>query len=491
MKIDLSQYEPVIGLEIHIQLKTSSKLFCRCSTVSSIDSDTPANTQICPICTGQPGTLPQAINKNAVTLALRLAKALESETFDESLFDRKNYFYPDLPKGYQLSQFFQPIALGGRLRILADGEFKDIAIRRLHIEEDAGKTKSVGKSMLVDMNRCGTPLVELVTEPVIHSAEEAIAVLEEIRRIVRYLGVSHGNMEQGNLRCDINISSRKANTSSFNTRVEVKNVNSFEKVGKVIERLFRSLSMKLATDKPIDQVTLGFTDNEEFVLLRSVKEDATGYRYFAEPDLLSIQLTEDIHCEAEKALTKLPIPQLESWVENYDISVTRDLLSLLETREYVEFVDKAIKLQTHYDANDTFRFIQNEIAPLWESSESISSFPLKVEHLVRLMEREYNQELSRTMTRDLLTQIIENPDQDGLELINSYESLTNDQDVILSIIKEAIENDNEVVESYCSGNTKAANKLIGSVMRALQGQADAKQVKTLIESYLQSICNNS
>ena len=297
------QYEPIIGMEVHIELATNSKMFCGCSAhFFGLEP----NTNVCPVCLGMPGTLP-VINKKAIEYTIMTGLALNCEIQLHNVFARKNYFYPDLPKGYQISQYELPLCLNGTVDVEPEGgEPKRIRVRRAHLEEDTGKLTHVNAHSLVDLNRAGVPLLEVVTEADINSAEEAYAYVTKLRQLVRYLGVSSGDMEKGAMRCEVNLSLTDPETGEWGTKVEVKNLNSFRSVRNAIEYEIERQTRVLNEGGVIEQVTMGWDENRQITVLQRTKEGDTGYRYFPEPDLPPLHLEQSWVDGIKSALPELP-----------------------------------------------------------------------------------------------------------------------------------------------------------------------------------------
>jgi aspartyl-tRNA(Asn)/glutamyl-tRNA(Gln) amidotransferase subunit B len=486
-------YEPVVGLEVHIQLKTQSKLFCRCSTQAAYDLDTPANTHICPVCTGQPGALPQPINRQAVVLATRLALALGAELQDRSLIDRKNYFYPDLPKGYQISQFFKPIASGGALDIWVHGQRKRIEMDHLHIEEDAGKTERLqreGKAIeLLDMNRCGVPLVELVTQPVMHSGAEAAAFLTEMRRLLRYLAISNADMEKGNLRCDVNVSVRPHGTDQMNTRMEIKNRNSIEDVRFVVDAMAEQQWAMHQRGEVVEQATWGYdpTRAQPFYKLRT-KEDGSGYRYFREPDQRSLHLDEPLRAEAAAGLVELPAQRRQRYLAEYHLEDTHDLEALLDDRTMADYLDAMTRHLPAANAPDAYNLLRNDIQQFVKTSGAgdYSTIRLRPAHAVELIRRRLAGEINYNILRQALKQIFESATP--IEAIFAQLPKQEAGATLTPYIERAIAEDkSNAVATYRSGKEKAIEKLVGDIMRAGKGEGkvfDAADVRQQLKEFI-------
>src|SRR3990170_2755229 len=315
----MTDYEAVIGLETHIQLNTATKIFCACKADSWFD---PPNTNICPVCTGMPGVLP-VLNKAAVEKGVVLASAMHAELRPLSFFDRKNYFYPDLPKGYQISQYDQSLAFGGYLDLpvpAINGHpayIRKVTIHKLHLEEDAGKTKNAGTERLIDFNRCGVPLVEMVTGPDLRSADEAAQYLIRLRQLLRWLGISEADMEKGHLRADANVSIREVGSTALNTKTEIKNVNSIDSLREAIKAEIERQTRAVDSGQPIEPWTLGWDEKTGKLSMMRSKETEADYRYFREPDLLPIVLDEEWRAAIGSSLPELPLARRTRFMQQY------------------------------------------------------------------------------------------------------------------------------------------------------------------------------
>ncbi|HET7151539.1 MAG TPA: Asp-tRNA(Asn)/Glu-tRNA(Gln) amidotransferase subunit GatB, partial [Candidatus Acidoferrum sp.] len=380
----LAKYEPVIGLEVHVQLLTKTKIFCGCST----HFGDPPNTNVCPVCLGLPGTLP-VLNRRAVEMAMRASLALNCTVQVRSRFARKNYFYPDLPKGYQISQYELPLATGGWLDIEVVGQRKRIGITRLHLEEDAAKNLHEGFSQsttkaYIDYNRCGTPLVEIVSEPDIRSSEEAHAYLTALRQIMLYTGVSDVNMEEGSLRCDANVSVRLRGSSEFGTKVEVKNLNSFRFLQKALEyEIERHISVLESGGRLVQETRLWNQAEGHTVSMRS-KERAHDYRYFPEPDLLPVHVSEAWCEEVRRSLPELPEAKRARFVSSYGIT-SYDAEVLTATKNLADYFESVVKAGAPGKA--AANWMQTELLRrLNDSSKEIGASPVSPAALAELVQ---------------------------------------------------------------------------------------------------------
>lgn len=473
-------FESVIGLEIHVQVNTKSKLFCGCSTVSAFKQDIPPNSRICPICTGHPGVLPRPINRRAVELAVRLATALSSRVNLRSDFDRKNYFYADLPKGYQITQHGTPIAENGVVDYIYEGSERRINIHHLHLEEDPGRSKIDGGVWLVDMNRCGIPLIEIVTEPELRSAGEAAAFLTEFQRIVRYLGVSEANMELGNLRCDANVSLRPSSDSPLGTKTEIKNLNSIRFLEDAVNWEISRQSRVLNSDGKINQITISWDDRAGHGNVSREKESEADYRYFREPNLIPVDLSPVLIEEASKDIPELPAGRLGRFIDEYGIK-PQEATSLIEDRAIADYFEsvatqcRSKKRAADWMRNHVLRILND---PDIEFTE-IDTFPVSKDFLVELLGMLEAGEITDAIAKQVFDRMIETG-KSPVHIISSEGLKAPEEDDLIAKVDQALADDPETIRSYKAGNDKVLNRLIGVVMKMTQGKADAQKVRTLL-----------
>ncbi len=472
------EYEAVIGLEIHVQMDTKTKMFCSCP----VEFGAEPNTNVCPVCLGMPGSLPVA-NKRAVEFAVRASLALNCEVHTESIFARKNYFYPDLPKGYQISQYEKPLATNGWVEIeLPSGEKKKIRIRRLHIEEDAGKNIHEGSKSYVDLNRAGTPLMEIVTEPDIRSAEEARIFLETLRNIMRYTGVSKADMEKGQLRCDINVSVRPKGSDKLGTRTEIKNVNSFRFVQKAIEYEVERQIKTIQEGGEIVQETRTFDPATGKTFPMRSKEEAEDYRYFPDPDLLPLILEKEWIEEIKKSMPELPHQRLERLLSQYGISEYEAKI-FVQHKELGDFFEEAVrkfnepKMIANWLLNDLLGLLNEKQIPLEESPVS----PEKLAELVKLIkENVISTKIGKEVIKEMVetgksaSQIVE---EKGLKQIT-------DEGEIRRIVEEVLSRFPSEVERFRQGEEKLLGFFVGQVMRETKGKANPKLVNQILREVL-------
>ena len=473
------KYEVVIGLEVHAQLKTKSKIFAPDSTEFGNEQ----NSQISAITLGMPGVLP-VLNKECVNMGIKLGLALNCDIPERCKFDRKQYFYPDLPKGYQISQYDEPICVNGYLDING----KRIGITRAHLEEDAGKLVHVGAAgiagstySLVDLNRAGTPLLEIVSEPDMRSSEEAKNYMEELRNIVRYIGVCDGNLEEGSMRCDANISIMPKGSKEFGTRAEIKNVNSFKALQRAIEyEIDRQIELVEDGEEVIQETRL-WDDNEGVTKSMRGKEDAHDYRYFPEPDLMPLSISREWVEDVRKALPELPNQKRERYMSlglsEYDASV------IVEQMESALFFDKVLELGA--DAKNAVNFMMGPIAAyLKEEHIEINDTKLTPENLNELL----GLIAKNTISNNTGKQIIIDMMKDGTSASKIVEekglSQITDVNAIRKIVEEIVANNQPQVEQYKSGKTNIFGFFVGQAMKATKGKANPQTVNEILKELL-------
>ena len=477
---NFDKYEAVIGLEIHAQLSTESKLFCGDATSFGADP----NTHVSPITLGHPGTLPKT-NTKAVEYAIKMGLACDCEIAANNYFARKNYFYPDLPKGYQISQHTTPICIGGKVTIKTDEGEKSIQLNRIHLEEDAGKSiHDISPThTLIDLNRAGTPLIEIVTEPCIHSAQDAFLYVTEVRKLVRWLGVCDGNMEEGSLRCDANVSVRLKGDNTLGTKVEVKNLNSIRNIKKAIEFEIERLINLKETGGTIIQQTRSFDANNDTTFSIRDKEDANDYRYFPDPDLAPFHLTPAYINSIRQHLPVLPAALKKELKLNYELS-DYDIEQLCENKEEANFFLLWTKQTKHYKA--VANWIIGPIrAYLNESQKTITSLGELIPYIVELIDLVENNQLNFSVASNkIFKAIIENP-QSPLQFATSNNLLqTNSLAEIHNWISEVLKTNPEKVAEYKKGKKGLIGLFVGEVKKISKGKADPKVTTQLLEQEL-------
>ena len=469
------KYEVVIGLEVHAQLKTKSKIFAPDSTEFGNEQ----NSQISPITLGMPGVLP-VLNKECVNMGIKLGLALNCDIPERCKFDRKQYFYPDLPKGYQISQYDEPICVNGYLDING----KRIGITRAHLEEDAGKLVHVGAAgiagstySLVDLNRAGTPLLEIVSEPDMRSSEEAKNYMEELRNIVRYIGVCDGNLEEGSMRCDANISIMPKGSKEFGTRAEIKNVNSFRALQRAIEyEIDRQIELVEDGEEVVQETRL-WDDNAGETRSMRGKEDAHDYRYFPEPDLMPLSISREWVEEVRKTLPELPSQKRQRYMDlglsEYDASV------IVEQMQSALFFDKVLELGGN--AKIAVNFMMGEIAAyLKENHIEITDTKLTPENLAELIGLIEKGTISNNIGKQILIDMLQTGEKASAIVEKKGLSQITDVDAIRKMVEEVVANNPNQVEQYKSGKTNILGFFVGQIMKATKGRANPKTVNEIL-----------
>jgi len=480
----LQKYEPVIGLEIHAELMTQSKMFCSCRVVDSVEAA--PNTAVCPVCLGMPGMLP-VLNHRAVDFAMLVALALNCKIQPHNIFARKNYFYPDLPKGYQISQYELPIGLNGYLDIvLADGTTKRIGIRRVHMEEDTGKLTHQSDGSLVDYNRSGVPLLEIVSEPDIRSGEEARAYAMRIRQILRYLGVNTGDMEKGVLRIEPNISIRPRGSETFGRRVELKNLNSFRALADGTDFELDRQAAILDSGGRVIQETRGWHDTRRETFSQRAKEEAEDYRYFTEPDLPPLYIDTGWIESARAALPELPQVKETRYEAALGLSAY-EAAALAEDRGVAEWFDAAVtaagkevspKTLTNWILNDLFRLMN-------ERGRSIDGIPVAPTALVTLVSQVERGAINQTTAREVLAEMMDSG-RDPATIIETRGLAQISDEAALANVVDAVVNANSgPVANYLDGKESLLGWFVGQVMRETKGRANPTVVNGLLRARLE------
>ncbi|MDD3031599.1 MAG: Asp-tRNA(Asn)/Glu-tRNA(Gln) amidotransferase subunit GatB [Atribacterota bacterium] len=484
------QDDIVIGLEIHVQLLTQTKLFCHCST-DYIDRE--PNTNTCPVCLGLPGCLP-VLNKKAVELAVRTAIALNCHINTTNIFHRKNYFYPDLPKAYQISQYDLPLAGEGYLEILTGNQNEKVRIRinRAHMEEDAGKLVHIEENgritgSLVDYNRSCIPLLEIVTEPDIHSSDEAIIFLQNLRSIVQYLGVCDGNLERGSMRCDANISIRDSKTHQLGTKTEVKNMNSFRAIKKALDyEIIRQRKMIEDGEKILQETRRWDEANNKTISMRT-KEEAHDYRYFPEPDLLPLTIESSWIKEIEDNLPELPADRKKRFVKDFGLS-EYNADRLVEVKSLGDYFEEAVGHYKNYEKLTNW-ILSELLGYLSEDSIDISSSPVSAERLTELLVLIDRNIISGKIAKTIFEKMYKTG-QRAEELVQeSGLTQISDKSEIDTVIEKVISQNYQSVQDYHSGKEKALNYLVGQVMRYTKGRAQPDLVLDLLKEKVNKLSN--
>src|SRR3989344_4238089 len=478
----MSDYKLTIGLEVHAELKTESKMFCGCANLPASDTALP-NANICPICMGHPGTLP-VINKEAVRKILLIGTAIGANIADFTEFDRKNYFYPDIPKGYQITQYKYPLVSGGAI----DG----VAFTRIHLEEDTARSAHESSPKLhlgeeyslVDFNRAGVPLMELVTEPVMHTAEEAVHFAKELQLLLQYLGVSDANMEKGEMRVEANVSVSK--TDTFGTKVEVKNINSFRAVGKAIEFEFKRQTSLLDKEEKVVQETRGWDENKEITFSQRLKESAHDYRYFPDPDLPKLfisDIPEFSQNELKKSIVELPWEKRVRYLKNFGIK-SEDVEVYVTQKGVGEFFEEVVskltaigspasKLASNYIASDLIG-LSKAVGADFTLGKGTS------DRLSKLMEMLSKGELSSRGAKDILKVMFENGGEpDNISKEKGLSQKSNPEE-LRAMLQKIIENNPNVVLEYRKGKESVLQFFVGQVMKETKGSANPEVLKQLL-----------
>ena len=472
------EFEPVIGLEVHAQLETESKIFSTASTSFGAEP----NSQVTPVCLGMPGVLP-VLNKKALELAVKAALTLNCTIHERSRFARKNYFYPDLPKGYQISQYEEPYSSGGWLDIPSGEAVKRIRLTRIHMEEDAGKLvhDNTGSGSLVDLNRAGEPLIEIVSEPDISDADEAVAYLKKLRSILRYIGVCDGNMEEGSLRCDANVSIRPKGSEKLGTKVEIKNVNSFKFIQRAIEYEIKRQEAVIESGGEIVQETRLYDADKGVTFSMRTKEEAHDYRYFPDPDLLPVEIsTKDIET-LKASLPELPDARRDRFEKDYGLP-EYDAGVLTSSREIADYFEEAL---SHYKNPKTLgNWIMTEVLRELRDEDDISAFPVTADKLAGLLNLIEDGTISGKIAKDVFAEMVsggstakEIVEKKGIKQIS-------DKGELEGLIAGILEKHPDEISRYKGGDEKLIGFFVGQVMKATQGKANPKLVNEILRTEL-------
>lgn len=479
------KYNPIIGMEVHVELSTKSKMFCGCN--ADFFGVAP-NTHVCPICLGMPGTLP-VINRQAVANTIMTGLALNCNIQLHSVFARKNYFYPDLPKGYQISQYELPLCLDGYVDIEPEGSDtpKRVRIRRAHLEEDTGKLTHINGYSLIDLNRAGVPLLEIVTEADIYSADEAYAYVSKLRQLVRYLGVSSGDMEKGAMRCEVNLSLADPVTGKWGTKVEIKNLNSFRSVRNAIAYEIERQAKVLDNEGVIEQVTMGWDENRGVTVLQRVKEGDTGYRYFPEPDLPPLNLEPAWIEQLKAGLPELPETKIARYIRDAGLA-RKEAQVLAEDRTVAEYFD-AIVAAAGNDPEVTPKLISNWISGelfrlLSETGGDIAGLKIKPEHLVSLIQLVNANTINQPAAKRIFGMMFETGRSPG-ELVEELGlQQISDEETLVAIARQVLQENPGPVEQFKAGKETVIKFLVGQMMRASRGKANPQLAEKILREQL-------
>jgi aspartyl-tRNA(Asn)/glutamyl-tRNA(Gln) amidotransferase subunit B len=467
-------YEPVIGLEIHAELQTHSKMFCSCRVVDSTQVE--PNLAVCPVCAGMPGTLPYA-NQRAVEYGVKVALALGCEINLKSIFARKNYFYPDLPKGYQISQYEEPLARSGKLNILTSDGFREIRVQRVHLEEDTGKLTHVEGASLVDLNRAGIPLLEIVSEPDIRSAVEARAYAETLRSILKYLGVNSGDMQKGVMRIEPNVSIRPAGTNEIGTRTEIKNLNSFRALERGIAYEVQRQIKILEQGGLVQQVTVGWDEDRQVTFTQRVKEGEEDYRYFPEPDLPPLVIDRDWVEEIRASLPELPMAKFGRFQERYKLNAY-DAGILVAEGDIANYFETVVAYESDIPPKMVANWVTGELfGRINESGGDFTDLKVSPEALGELLKLIMDGVINNTTGKSILAAMFESG-KSAAEILEARGlRQISDRDHIAEIVGAIIQENPDQVAAFLGGKEGLLNWLFGQVMRAAKGVANPQVVR--------------
>jgi aspartyl-tRNA(Asn)/glutamyl-tRNA(Gln) amidotransferase subunit B len=487
----MKEYEAVIGMEVHVESKTKSKMFCAC--VNGLGLEDKPNIHICPICTGHPGTLPVP-NREALVKLARFGQALNCQISDYTWFERKSYFYPDLPKGYQITQYERPLCYDGEIEIMTSQGVKHIRITRIHMEEDTGKLSHINGKTVVDYNRAGLPLMELVTEPDIRNAEEAKVFCEELQLILRYLDISDGDMDKGQMRCEVNISLREKGTEAFGTKVEIKNLNSFRVVEQAIAYEIIRQSEVLNQGGEVVQETRGWDDAKAITFSQRKKENANDYRYFVEPDIPPFE-TSAIVADAASIKAELPIAKRQRFTTQYNLQA-QQIEILVRNKALADYFEQAIseleawiksenKQLAEADHSKLIKLSANYlltelIKHYSEKGFNFKNSPITAENYAEFIKIVFSGEVSSTGAQTLLLQMLETGSEPSDIVESQGLRQVSDTAALQAIIDQVILEQTKVVEDYRSGNENVIQFLVGQVMRYSKGSANPQVAKQLL-----------
>lgn len=476
----MPEYEAVIGLETHIQLNTQSKIFCSCSADSWEDAP---NTNICPVCSGLPGVLP-VLNKAVVEKGVLLATAMGAEVQPQSFFDRKNYFYPDLPKGYQITQFDMPLAKGGQMDLpLKDGGLRSVFIHKLHLEEDAGKTVNRKNERLIDFNRCGVPLIEMVTGPDLRSADEAAQYLIRLRQLLRWLGVSEADMEKGHLRADANVSIRVKGSTKLNTKTEIKNVNSIDSLRTAIEKEIKRQIKAVDAGETIKAWTLSWDEDSGTLSKMRSKETEADYRYFREPDLLPVEMTEEWKKEILIDFPELPLARRSRFSKEYALP-EYDADILTSERSFSDYFEACMSAYQG-DPKRVSNWMINDLqSMLNELAINASELKLSPQYLAELIALVDSKKINSSTAKSLLLKVHESGKSPESIVEEQGLGQVSDSGQLNKMAEEIMQANPEQVAAYRKGKENLIGWFVGQVMAQSKGKANPGAVKQIFEDLL-------
>lgn len=476
----MREYETIIGLEVHIELGTKTKIFCGCSTEFGGEP----NTHTCPVCTGMPGSLP-VLNKKVVEYALKAGIALNCKVNQYSRFDRKNYFYPDNPQNYQISQLYLPICYDGEVEIEAGAVIKKVRIHEMHMEEDAGKLihDEWEDCSLVDYNRSGVPLIEIVSEPDMRSAEEVIAYLEKLRFTMQYLGISDCKLQEGSMRADVNLSVREVGSNQLGTRTEMKNLNSFKAIARAIEGERERQIELLEEGRPVIQETRRWDDNKEYSYAMRSKEDAKDYRYFPDPDLPPVHISDEWMKEIKEAQPEFREAKKERYQKQYGLSVY-DAGILTESKNLAELFEQVVEI--YGDAKKTANWFMGEVLRLMKETgtepEKVRFTPAYMAELLSMADKK---EISPQNAKKVFEKIFEEDINPVLYIEEKGLKIIKDDHLLQTVLQRVLDENPGPLEELLSGKEKVFGFFVGQMMRELKGKADPASVRKALASEME------
>ncbi len=472
--MSIEDYETVIGLEVHAELSTKTKIFCKCPTKFGAEP----NTQVCPICMAMPGTLP-VLNEKVVEYAVKAGISTNCEIERDSKNDRKNYFYPDLPKAYQISQYDKPLCKGGFIEINVNGENKKIGITRIHIEEDAGKLNhnEFGQGSLVDLNRAGVPLIEIVSEPDMRSSEEVDAYLKKLKSILEYIEVSDCKMQEGSYRADVNVSVRKKGDTEFGTRTEMKNMNSFRSIVRAIEYERARQVEVIENGGKVEQETLRWDDVSGKTFSMRDKEDAQDYRYFPDPDLVAIRLSDEYIENIRKNLPEMPESRKDRYINELGLS-EKDANFLTSSKAYSDMFEKAGEICKNYKA--VCNWLNSDIARILnEKEQEPDQIPFSAENLAELVKLIDDGVISSSIGKKVLDELFANPRSPKQIIEEKGWVQISDENAIKEVVLKVIKENEESVLDYKAGKDRVLGFLVGQAMKETKGKANPKMLNEM------------
>lgn len=480
-----ARYEAVIGLEIHAELQTRSKMFCACSADYAAASE--PNTLICPICTAQPGTLPM-VNQRAIEQGIQVALALNCSIPPLNVFARKNYYYPDLPKGYQISQYEMPLALNGWVEIHPKGESRPqrVRVRRVHLEEDTAKLFHQGRETLVDFNRAGVPLLEIVSEPDMHSVEAVLAYAMHIRNVLRYLGVNSGDMQKGVLRFEANVSVRPQGSQELRTRTEIKNLNSFRALARATAHEIRRQIALYERGEQVSQETLGWDEAREVTIPQRGKEHAHDYRYFPEPDLPPLEISPQWVERLRAGLPELPEARLRRFVEGYGLSEA-EAHTLVAEKPLADYFE-AVVAQTKASAREVANWMVGEfLRHLNERQLEVEAVPFPPQSMAQLLDLILQRAITMASAKEVLREMFASGAEPQKIIQERGFGQISDESTLQMLVDQVLQENPDVVASYLQGKESVFQWLMGQVARATRGKADPQVTRRLLQERLESL----